>query len=213
MSLLLLNSGGGDDLLLNTGDHLLLSGDQDLRWKPQFPDRIPPLRRLQTSLQQFFTINLSPIVNPPPPVPLVWQGSYPTQMGRSILPRAATPSYTSGYPFLGTELRAWPVYSNPLPRPRLRQYVQTFEISGVIDVPKRGGWRPVYPSWLDRKLPTRTGTSVWIVDPTTLLNAAHCVEWTAETCTLPAFTEEVRLSPDFASETATLPAMTEEDLC
>jgi hypothetical protein len=218
MSKVLLETG--DVLLLETSGALLLEVlDVDTaNWRPSYPDRLPPARRLLTAAQQAFAINVSPIINPAPPTELTWHPHYPDRVDRRVWLRVANqPTRTS---FIGNpvaDLRWLATYPARIFRPRLpvALYPATpvYPISALLEVGKLGGWRPIYPSWLDRKLPTRTGTSIWLVDPTTLLNAAHCLEWTSETSTLPAFSDEVRLSPDLASETATLPAMAEENLC
>lgn len=214
MSFLLLNTGGGDDLLLNiASSHLLLSADQDLRWEPHFPDRCPPPRRLSTSAQQFLGINVSPIVNPPIPVPLVWQSWYPAQVRRAALPRSSYQAFATGTPFLGTQLRSFVSYPDRFPARRLRPFEQSFEIGGVTNVPIVGGWRPRYPDSLQSRRPVPTGVFSYLTSPTVILNANPCITWHDEALQQSELTEQDLINTGFTPETLTNPDLTGEGLC
>jgi hypothetical protein len=197
-----------------SGTLLSLDGVTALSWHPTFPDRIPLPRRLLPSVQPSLFLNSLPIPNPPPPVDSTWQPKYPNQLTRRTLLPSLRQFYASGTPFLGTQLQARAFFPNQvLARRRLIPSGSTFEIGGVLNVPKVGGWRPTYPNQLRRAPRANVGISVWLVDPTTLMTAAPCIEWTDETLTPPMFSDETLINPTLSDETFTSPTLSEEDLC
>ena len=185
-----------------------------LAWLPHYPDRLFPAQRLATPAHLVVASNLDPIGNPAPPTPTVWLPTFPAQVTIRKLPAADRQFYASGSPFLGTALRAHAIFPAVLPRRRRQTaQTQTFEIGGVLDVPKIGGWRTRFPDYLVRRRRLTGGGGVWVVDPTTLINAAPCIELTAETLTPPALTTETVVSPVMIEETFVSPTLSEEDLC
>jgi hypothetical protein len=158
-----------------------------------------------------------PIPRPAPPTELTWHPTYPDWLQRKPGVRAAQVRLGTsfiGVPFL--DLRWRSSYPDRLDRRQLPSADQRFFSGpdfGFLVVPMTGGWRSLYPSRLTRLLPVPTGARVWVVDPTTLINAAHCLEWTAEALTTPLLTAEAAVSPSFTEEALTYPQLIEEDLC
>jgi len=211
-SKLLLNTG--DALLLNNGDDLLLN-DPDVRWLPHFPDWVPPKRSIRTASQRHFIHNVSPIVNPPLPTAMPPMPTFPAQVPSRTTLKPAHRQVTPIMPLRPQSDLYWRGrYPDRFPARRLAEQPDNgFEISSVLDVPITRGWRPRYPDVLRRKLPTPPGQGLWNVDPTTLINAAFCLELGSETFTLPSFSDETSVSSTLSAETFTVPTLAEEDLC
>lgn len=188
--------------------------DQLGPWRPIIPLIIWPRTSIATGAQRTYTSTIEPIVNPPAPTPIAtWAPRYPDTVPGPTTRRHLYPSYVSGAPFLGTALRARAFYPDWLPRPRLRLSFQTFEIGGVLNVPKTGGWRPTYPSAVFRPMLRPQGGLAYVTPPSVLLDAAPCVELGDEMLTNPILAEETLTNPTFAHEILTLPMLGAENLC
>lgn len=93
------------------------------------------------------------------------------------------------------------------------QIAVPFTIGGLLEVPIRQGWRPIYPAFLWRARRPVPGQGLWNVDMTTLLNAAPCLEWVDEALMNPLQQGEVLMNSDFIDEDLTQPTLSGEDLC
>lgn len=221
MSFLLLNGGGGTDHLeLNTGtgDLLMAIVDPvpDLTWYPCLPAPLPVRSFLRKGLQPAWAYGtLSPIPRPAPPTELTWHPTYSDGQRRRRDPRWLRAGAVS--PVLHTlffAAEAWkPVYPDRILRSRRPIPPPPFQIGAIAAIPTTGGWRPTFPDRIVRRPPTRTGLMAWVVDPTTLINAAPCVEWTDERLTAPQLTLETLTAPQLVPEALTNPGFAEEDLC
>lgn len=191
----------------------------DLSWGPRYPDRIPPPVRLRTALQQYYGSTISPISNPLPPTELTWQGVYPSRLAPRTLPATARAVIVAPVPSnLLQRPTSWqgtfPAFVRPHQGPAVReQLVSPFSSSAILSIPVQQGWRPTYPPQIARRSLTRTGQQWWLVDPSTLLNAGGCIEWTSETLLQPPLDSEIVVSPAMSEETVTVPELTAEDLC
>jgi len=204
----------GDALLLENGDNLLLE-EGDVRWLPHFPDRVYGKTSIRTASQRHFIHNLSPIVNPPLPTEMPPMPTFPAQVPSRTTLKAAHRQVTPIMPLRPQSDLYWRGrYPDRFPARRLAEQPDNgFEISSVLDVPITRGWRPRYPDLLRRKKPAPAGQGLWNVDPTTLINAAFCLELGSETFVTPSFTGETGVSSTLSEETFTVPTLAEEDLC
>lgn len=209
----MISSGSLSSAPISSLAPLLPDVSASLAWLPHGPVVLTQVWLRNRPMRSYVVINLDPIVNPPPPTAYAAHVTFPGQAPRRTLPTAERLFYVTGSPFLGTSLRNFVTAPARLLRPTRAQGFQTFEIGGVLDVPKIGGWRPRHPDGLRLRQRPALGQSVWIVDPTTLLNAAPCVELGDETLTNPILADEIFTSPAFASETLTQPTLGSEDLC
>jgi hypothetical protein len=181
-----------------------------LEWQPEHLDYFPQRRR---PIGGSSAINLDPIVNPPPPVELVWQSWFPAQCFSRQLQRANYLAFVTGSPFLGTALRTPPVYPNQILRQHLRQYSESFEISGMIALPAIASWRPRFPDRLDRRLVRRAGWFSYVTPPSVILDSQPCLTWVDEDLVLSSMAEEAVGNSTMASETLTSSDLDEEGVC
>lgn len=113
---------------------------------------------------------------------------------------------------------AWkPTFPDQLfPATRLeprQQLVSPFMMSSLLDVPIRGGWRPVAPDFARARPRLVPGQGLWNVDMTTILNAASCLEWANEALVNPSLTGQLLMNSDLDAEALRNPAFGSEDLC
>lgn len=202
----------GDDLLLETGDFFLLE-DPDLRWLPHYPARVPPRVSLGPPSQRTFIHNVSPIVNPPPPTDMPAMPTFPAQVFRTFLPRAVYQFTARGQQFLGFDLRNRAVYPDRFPARRFRPYAQSFEIGGVLNVPKTGGWRPRYPDRLSRRLPVRTGLMAYQPPPSIFVTSVTCINWTDLALVQPLIDAQLLTEPTITTEALIQPTISVEGVC
>ena len=168
-----------------------------LDWLPVYPHRVFQPPRL--SWAAFASVqNLDPLPNALPPTELTWHPHYPDRIIWRLRQPTLQPSvvWPVGPPF--KDLRWKAVYPDRIVRRTFLAAEQSAWFgpnSAFLDIPKTGQWRPTYPARIWRKPPLVGGQSVWIVDATTLLRAANCVEWAENSLIRPEFLGEVLQRP------------------
>lgn len=183
-----------------------------LDWLPVGTDR-PLQRARQRHTPSVLTGAISPIPTPAPPTELTWQPQTATAPLRHRARRfqpiaecALTDAQRLGLSWLPI-LPISPARS-PV-RPSV--YAIPFDFTPAT-IPLLTAWQTVAPLVQHHRTRLRQA-SVWLVDPTTLLNAAPCVELGDETLTHPILAEETLTSPSFGREALINPTLGSEDLC
>lgn len=199
---------------LSAVSEVLAAVDETLAWLPRLPTLIIQRQLYALPARSFYVSPIDPIVNPPPPTEFTAHVTLPPLLSRLPVAIGARQFYTSGQPFLGTDLRARAILpSQILTRRQFLQPGRTFEIGGVLNVPKTGGWRPRLVSRLVARSRISFGGGTWLVDPGTLLNAAPCVELHDEQLMNPGFDPETVTNPALVDEALTIPTFGSEELC
>ena len=177
-----------------------------LDWLPIYPDQRP--RRLVAGLFQWVSLTggafagsvpPNPIPNDLPPTDWPLPAVYPDRTYRAA--RLPMYPFLAQWPMLPVaDLRWEPRYPSILRRPK--RYVGALQftaqnLGAQQDIPKFASWRPTYQNRLHRAARIARGESRWVVDPTTLLKAASCVEWE----------DEATIRSQLTAEAATRPTM------
>ncbi len=187
-----------------------------LDWLPTYPSILPTKRSRQSATQTYAYGTLSPIPIPAPPNQLSWHPTYPDYLP-PLRRRAYATSFTARWPMVPPITMAWlPSYPTILPHRRLAVADMpsgSWNQGALLEIPKSGGWRPTYPAYLRPKPRLVPGAGVWIVDPTTLLNAAPCVNWADTAVTTPALVQTVTTNPVLSGGVVVRARFTDEAMC
>lgn len=217
MPRLLLESGF--DLLLESGDGLLLESDLDpdlLAWAHAFPVKLYPRRAMAPTARWHGAAPILPIPRPLPPTELIWLPNQTALTTRRKLRGLTGLGSPVIHPLLLSPLMWTPIYLGVQRRKRLGAIRYAGEVAPPTStfpaIAAQQAWLPQYPV-LIRGRSARADQAVWVVDPTTILDAQPCLTWQDGDVISPEFAEQILLSPGFADETLIAPTFGSEGIC
>jgi hypothetical protein len=188
-----------------------------LDWLPVYPD--PVHKRSQVSRQTFSTVsNFIPIPIPPPPTELTWHPTYPDRMR---IRRRQTPDLQQSFALWlgpdGVDVRWLPHFPDTLKRSKLsvtqRQFYADPNYGEQANIPIRGGWRPSFPAFIQRKRRVPEGGEVYVTPPLVILDGVGCIQFVDESLLTSTLIDDSTLSSTLIDESLTISTLSAEDVC
>lgn len=187
-----------------------------LDWLPITPAWMP-VRSRRTAHVGSAKFDPLPIPRPAPPTELTWLPNQTALIVRRRMRGIAGLVSPVVHPLLLSPIAWSPVYLGARRAARRGGVRYAGEVAPPTStfpaIAAQQAWKISYPRPPARLRQARAEQSVWVVNPTTLIDVQPCLTWEDGDLISPTFSDQFLLSPGFADEALFAPTFGSEGIC